>query len=40
MDRFEVKAEFILICSSKSDFKMDRVVVASGISGVCEVIWD
>ena len=29
-----VIAEFIIICSSKRNFKMERVVVASGISGV------
>ena len=44
MDRFGVIAEFIMICSSKWDFKVHgkliRVVVASGISGVRKVIWD
>ena len=33
-------AEFIVICSSKRNFIMERLVVASGISSVRKVIWD
>ena len=39
-DRFGVIAEFIMICSSKRNLKMEGVVVVGGICGVSEVIWD
>ena len=37
---FGVIARLIMICSSKRNFKMEGVVVADGICGVSEVIWD